>query len=679
MSLGGLLGGAGVVGRAWRVEEEAQRRAHEEAEMGRHRLREAELRMAELGRLEQLRQEMLGAPNIPLPQPFAFQEPLPVQQVGGTPGPVGAPTAARPVDSVVFVNPADPYAHAPRGGTAVAAPAVRAAPTAAAAQPASPAARQIAADRRALSRPFAAAADVFGAPVVPGLNLASWLGERAINLGGGRLIEALTGRDIFPDDVRGRGPRWSPTPFMDRLRQQEQQARQQEPQAQAISPASPDQLTAPEPRPVPPAAARRAERIDGKTTPFDELIQQSALQHGIDPVVFRRLIGTESDFRPNAVSYRGGTREERERFGLGIAQIAAVHGLTREQRLDPNVAIPFAAQLFARYLREANGDYERALMRYKGATSPQGRTAMQMPVSTILAGLPFAQAQAHAAQPPAAPQATAARTPTTSPAATQVHPQAATPQIGGSLGTSDFYLANPQAISLDTQRAVRRRAEVEQLAEMYRRAGMGREFMQTRSQLLDLDDNITHLQGMQALQEFTLANDPRRLAAVWSHYAGVPVGVQPRTDGLFNIVVNGRRTREGVSADQIADLARAAFDQTYRQQRATAAAARNEAMHKADLDARNEQIRQTAQMVREIMTTQARGNIDHGIALLKEHRYEVRPMQNDTLVIIPPFGGVPMVFNPRGQAVVVDGVRVESMSAVPIPGMSPAPLPMTGR
>jgi hypothetical protein len=91
----------------------------------------------------------------------------------------------------------------------------------------------------------------------------------------------------------------------------------------------------------------KATQYDSKVTPYDALIQQSAIQYGIDPVVFKRLLGTESSFNPTAVSPRG------ESFGLGIAQIASSHGLSREQRLDPNIAIPAGAQIFAAMLKQS--------------------------------------------------------------------------------------------------------------------------------------------------------------------------------------------------------------------------------------------------------------------------------------------------------------------------------------
>ena len=120
---------------------------------------------------------------------------------------------------------------------------------------------------------------------------------------------------------------------------------------------------------------------DKKKTPYDELIVQEARRRGIDPVVLKRLIGSESSFNPQAVSPRG------EKYGVGIAQIADVHNMSKEDRLNPNKAIPAAAELFAQYLKRADGDYEKALQMYKGASSEGGKQRMSGPIRRILEGV----------------------------------------------------------------------------------------------------------------------------------------------------------------------------------------------------------------------------------------------------------------------------------------------------
>lgn len=130
-----------------------------------------------------------------------------------------------------------------------------------------------------------------------------------------------------------------------------------------------------------------------KPTQYDPVIQQAAQQAGVDPTVLKRLLASESSFNPTAVSPRGA------QYGYGIAQIAASHGLTKQQMEDPSVAIPFAAKLLRQYADNNGGDMNKALLQYKGASSPTGIASMQPVVAKILTGLaPGSNAQA--ATPP---------------------------------------------------------------------------------------------------------------------------------------------------------------------------------------------------------------------------------------------------------------------------------------
>jgi len=221
------------------------------------------------------------------------------------------------------------------------------------------------------------------------------------------------------------------------------------------------------------------------------------------------------------------------------------------------------------------------------------------------------------------------------------------------------------------QRAMQQRAEIERMAGMYQRAGMGAQFMEARAKLMEVDNGMTYLHGMQGLQEFTLANDPRRLAAVWSQYAGVPIGIQPRSDGKFDILVNGKRTKEGVSASDVTNSARLAFDQTYRQQQATAGAEYNKESFKAQLKMQENQAKELAQMIREIAVERVKGNSAQALEWAKaNYGWDIKPTgAGDGTVIIRAPGAAPYLFNPTAKSVSPDGVKIESNAAYPIQGL----------
>ena len=275
----------------------------------------------------------------------------------------------------------------------------------------------------------------------------------------------------------------------------------------------------------------------------------------------------------------------------------------------------------------------------------------------VEAVIPTAQAAPAAAPAPAAPAAGVAPT---------MAPAGAAPPAA---------ITNPQNVPYQMQLSLQQREEAVRLARMYQRSGMGNEFMQARAKVLELDNNMLYMQGMQGIQEFELTKDPRRLSAVWSAYYGSQIGVQPRTDGRYNIVVGGEVVREGLPANEVPKMARLSFDTGYRQQIAEAVTAANLETFKAQLDIQKEQAQQMAQMVRELNVEQVKGNIQAKLKWFEQNfKWDIKPSgAGDGTVIITPPGGSPYLFNPSGRTVEIDGVKVQTNAAYPIAG-----LPMFG-
>lgn len=650
LTLGQLLGGAGVVGQGWREEEDAQRRS-----------REIELRTAELNRLDRLRQEMLQAP---MPTPVAVPQFGPIAQlpVVGVPAAQAAPAAAPAVTAPT--QPVPTAQAAPTTGAQTFPVAPQPAITSRTLPPVQPALTQTEADRLALLKAPTAALDVFQAPVAGALNLATMAGEQVINLGG-RLVNAVTGREVAPTDVRG--PRWSLTPFYDKYVRQPEQAAMEQAQAQQRE-GLPPTPQLPDPQRLLQAmiqveSAGKPGAVSGKgAVGLMQVLPSTAMNPGFGlPNVFdfAQQMGTQV-----------GRRNEAE---------------AKRLLADPAVGAAYGQRYMDAMLERYNGNLEYALAAYNAGPRridnwlAAGADFNKLPKETrdyipkVLAALGAPAAAAPATGAPAAPAPAASVAGLNIPGVSTAQAAPAAPVAAPTpkLSESDFYLANSQSIPLDMQRAIQQRGEVERLAGMYQRAGMGMQFMEARAKLMELDNGMTYLQGMQGLREFTLANDPRRLAAVWSQYAGVPVGIQPRTDGKFDIVVNGRKTKTGVSASDIADSARSAFDQTYRQQKSAASSEYNKEQFKAQLEIQKNNAQQLAQMIRELAVQRAQGNAQLAVEQLKQSRYDVKPTGagDGTVVITPPGSGTPYLFNPSGRTIEVDGVKITSNSAYPIAGL----------
>ena len=234
---------------------------------------------------------------------------------------------------------------------------------------------------------------------------------------------------------------------------------------------------------------------------------------------------------------------------------------------------------------------------------------------------------------------------------------------------SNFYLANPNATSRDTRMALQNRQELARMADMYRRAGMGNEFTAARLKLIELDNSLVYLQGMQGLQELALANDPRRLAAVWSDYAGVPVQLQPQTDGSFNILVNGRVTQRGVARNAVIDAARSSFDKQYVQTQSAAAAEQATEYFKSQLRMTEEAAKASAKFAADIQLKLLEGQNAQATEMVKQ-------MDPNGKITMLPDGSGQAILQVQGQTLLIDkgGVQIEGAPEGMISGPSARPI-----
>lgn len=455
---------------------------------------------------------------------------------------------------------------------------------------------------------------------------------------------------------------------------------------------------------TPQAVSQSAVQYDRINTPYDDVMTKAAQQYGIDPVVFKRLIGTESSFKADAINNVNG-----KPVAFGIAQIYTTNIGTKQGQIsqadamDPLKAIPYAAQLFAQYLKEANGNYEQALYRYKGATSVGGRAAMARPIATILSGID---------QPGVAPVQVAAAPGTTTtdvtaptigaaPAAAPAPGVATTPVVAGPIASAatpgvrqtkepksptSYYLANTDAITGDqkllSDQYQRVRTDAIRKFQMYQKAGMGAEAELVRDQISQLDNSYRDgnrlLQAMGTVYQLEYANDPRGVSAAMSFYVGQPVAFQPRSDGNFNMWVNGQKVGEPMTRAQIRDAAREMFDTKYREAKIASQSelgmfAAKEGV-KGQITAATKRDEIQANMIKDVMLETTKGNFKLKEEAMKQGWTAKPDTATGTWVIVPPayLGIPPYIYNPTGTKTVVDGVEIQSNAAVPIAGLPSA-------
>lgn len=322
---------------------------------------------------------------------------------------------------------------------------------------------------------------------------------------------------------------------------------------------------------------------------------------------------------------------------------ALVHAIITKE----NGSVPYSSQTLLTGIQAA----------YSGAPATPTAPAEGTAEAPVLAGRPAAPAAG------VAPTATAA----------------AVPQP-----PREFFGARPEAVSNQIKQSLRQRDELVRMANMYRNSGMGNEYMQVRQQVMALDENMLYLQGMQGLSEFSFGNDPGRLSAAWSAVTDNNIRIQPRTDGKFNLLVNGKKIQDGMTESEVTQAARSSFDTAYVQamqqysaeanmERYKSVLRREEAIVTQQAQGERELRQEEAKMIANIFAIQAKGNIDMGIEMSKQNGYKVQSNQDGTLTVIPPYGQVPFIYNPAGQVVEMpDGTKVTSFMAQRIAGL-PAP------
>jgi soluble lytic murein transglycosylase-like protein len=221
------------------------------------------------------------------------------------------------------------------------------------------------------------------------------------------------------------------------------------------------------------------------------------------------------------------------------------------------------------------------------------------------------------------------------------------------------YLANTETVGRDMQIALQQREQLVNFARLFADVGKVEQAQQMIMQITQLDQGMDYLEGMQGLQDFSLANDPRRLAAVWSQYANVPVGIRPRSDGAYDIFVNGELAQEGVDARQITEGARLAFDGTFRQQRAEDEAEANMKRLESQLKQEETITEQQLGMIRDATKLNIEGQNQLDVEMLRQRGFTVQQLADGGAIITPKDGGSPVYWSIDGRVVQgVDGQDV---------------------
>jgi soluble lytic murein transglycosylase-like protein len=340
-----------------------------------------------------------------------------------------------------------------------------------------------------------------------------------------------------------------------------------------------------------------------------------------------------------------------------------------------------AAKLMSDLLKQYNGNLQMALAAYNWGSGNIAKQGIQnMPDETrnyIPKVMGFMQNPNAKVQVATAPNQQQTQTaPAGSPGAERAQPsttqvqqiaqQVAAQPVPKFVQPEQIY--NPAAYSRPLQAALMQREQTKRLAEIQMRVGNVYKSLQTQAALSTMDNQLYKLQGDQGVAEFLQSNgkDAGRMMSVFSYYTGNNTQLQPRNDGLYNVVINGKVASEGLSASKIVERVRLTMDEGFRKTQADVAGK----IFESGLKREEEYAKQLAQQIREIAIESIKGRNELNVEKLKMMKYDVKPTGagDGTVIVTPPFGS-PYVFNPSGTTIEIDGVKVQSMAAKPITGM----------
>jgi len=280
---------------------------------------------------------------------------------------------------------------------------------------------------------------------------------------------------------------------------------------------------------------------------------------------------------------------------------------------------------------------------------------------------PAATAPAAAPAPAPAPIAAAPAPEQNRPASTTtvVAQRVAAEPVPKFVEPKEIYNAGAYAKPLEV--GLLRREQTKRMADIMMRTGNVYKAMELRGVLDTMDNQLYKMQGDQGVAEFLQSGgrDANRMMGVYSYYTNQQYQLQPRRDGLFNLVANGQVVSQGMPAEKVVERIRLTLDEGFRQQQAAIAGK----LFDSDIKIREKSAEQMGNYIKEIGIKTIEGKTQLDVEKLKMMKYDVKPVgDGSTVVITPPFGA-PFVFNPSGTTVEIDGNKILSFSARPITGM----------
>ena len=192
-----------------------------------------------------------------------------------------------------------------------------------------------------------------------------------------------------------------------------------------------------------------------------------------------------------------------------------------------------------------------------------------------------------------------------------------------------------ELVNTELNTAAVARKKLFMVADAYRRAGMGKEYIEALGALNNMTATMVNLAQQKAINLFESNGDPRMLQQMWSKKSGRSITIHPRPDGKWNVMDGDQMINEGVTTADITSPARATNSSEHAKS-IRAAATEAVAAHQAD--------------TRKLEATVVEKKLDSFTALMKQRLANEGDKQSDGS------GGMFMVRGGRVIHVSSDGV-----------------------
>jgi hypothetical protein len=227
---------------------------------------------------------------------------------------------------------------------------------------------------------------------------------------------------------------------------------------------------------------------------------------------------------------------------------------------------------------------------------------------------------------------------------------------------SNFYMAQPSAIGFDLQRGARQRQELAQLARIARVSGNMDQFYKIYERLQTADENLYYLNGMQGLSDLEVGSTGRA-EAILRRYSGVPYEITARSDGQFQIGLNGQT--QTMAKGDLTNWLRNFFDMNFRKSQAERATKRSDTMFEAGVDVMKKQAEIAANTIKDLTVEELKGANTYRTEQLKQQGVQDLKVTPDGAIVYR-MGG--RVFSAARQKVELpDGSNSVQMVVTEVP------------